>query len=132
MPNRVAENRTNLSLGVDRWHDGTRTLPRPAGRCHARGRHGSGRGSGAVRTIPGCMARHRGPVSLLVVGAGDRGNVYADYARRHPAAARVVAIAEIDPTRRAAFAARHRLPADRSFGDWSEALNAGRLADAVI
>jgi hypothetical protein len=33
-------------------------------------------------------------VSLLIVGAGSRGGTFAGWARRHPAAARVVAVAE--------------------------------------
>ena len=34
------------------------------------------------------------PVTLAVVGAGDRGQTYAEYARQWPRRARVVAVAE--------------------------------------
>ncbi len=78
------------------------------------------------------MPIQRGSVSLLVVGAGDRGNVYADYARMHPDAGHVVAVAEPNSTARAAFAERHALPPARCFSDWTEALAAGRHADAVV
>ena len=78
------------------------------------------------------MPRQRGNVSLLVVGAGDRGNVYADYARTHPDAGRIVAVADPRPDARAAFARRHALSPNRCFTDWTEALTAGRHADAVV
>jgi len=78
------------------------------------------------------MRKQHGSVSLLVVGAGDRGNVYADYVRGHPDAGYVVAVAEPDPAARAAFAERHALPPNRCFPDWTVALDTGRLADAVL
>ena len=34
------------------------------------------------------------PITLLVIGAGQRGQCYADYARLHPDRARVVGVAE--------------------------------------
>jgi predicted dehydrogenase len=70
--------------------------------------------------------------SFLVLGAGSRGNIYAGHLADHPDEGQVVAVAEPDPTRRAAFAARHRLPADKVFETWHEALAQEKLADAVI
>lgn len=69
-------------------------------------------------------------VRLVVAGAGLRGVGYA----RHAAAAgaRVVAVAEPDPVRRAAFAAEFGVPGDRVFGDWRELGAAGRLGDAAV
>src|SRR4029077_9554791 len=40
------------------------------------------------------------PVSLIVVGAGQRGTGYARWARRHPERDTVVAVAEPTPARR--------------------------------
>ena len=34
------------------------------------------------------------PVTLLIIGAGQRGQCYADYARLHPDLAQVVGVAE--------------------------------------
>ena len=72
------------------------------------------------------------PVTLLILGAGSRGSTYADYALNHPAAGEVVAVAEPDAVRRAAFAERHNLPPDRVFADWHSALSQPRLADVAV
>lgn len=70
-------------------------------------------------------------VSLAVAGAGLRG---VNYARRAVEAgrARIVAVAEPDPGRRARFAAEFELPPERTFAGWRELADAGRVADAVI
>lgn len=75
----------------------------------------------------------RAPVTLVLVGAGNRGGtVYGGYALRHPDEARVVALADPDPLKRERLAAEHGVGADRVFADWSSALSHDRLADAVV
>ncbi|HET7723311.1 MAG TPA: Gfo/Idh/MocA family oxidoreductase, partial [Propionibacteriaceae bacterium] len=69
--------------------------------------------------------------TFLVLGAGSRGTAYADHLAQHPDQGQVVAVAEPDPQRRAAFARRHELPPDKVFASWQEALAGPRLADAV-
>ncbi len=71
-------------------------------------------------------------VSVLVVGAGDRGRGYADIIGAHPESGRVVALAEPDAGRREHFAARHGLGRRLVFPDWQAALDAGRIAKAVL
>ncbi|GAA4445545.1 Gfo/Idh/MocA family protein [Phytohabitans houttuyneae] len=70
-------------------------------------------------------------VRLVVAGAGLRG---IGYARRAAASgrARVVAVAEPDPGRRAQFAAEFGIPAERAFTDWHDLAAAGRIGDAVV
>ncbi|GAA1602745.1 Gfo/Idh/MocA family oxidoreductase [Saccharothrix algeriensis] len=69
-------------------------------------------------------------VRLVVAGAGLRG---IGYARRAAATgARVVAVAEPDPARRAAFAAEFGVPAEHVYADWADLAGAGRLAEAVV
>lgn len=70
-------------------------------------------------------------VTLAVIGAGLRGAGYARLAR-DAGFAEVVAVAEPDQGRRAAFAAEHDIPAEHAFADWRDLLAGGRLADAVI
>ena len=72
------------------------------------------------------------PVSLLIAGAGSRGSTFADWVRRHPDEARVVAVAEPRAVYRDRLADAHDIPEDRRFADWREAAAAGRLADAVV
>jgi predicted dehydrogenase len=72
------------------------------------------------------------PVSLIVVGAGQRGTGYARWARRHPDRASVVAVAEPSPLRRTRLAAEHGIPAGDAVADWTELAGRRKLADAVL
>ena len=72
------------------------------------------------------------PVSLIVVGAGQRGTGYARWARRHPDRASVVAVAEPTQVRRDRLAAEHGIAPPNTVGDWRELAARGRLADAVL
>jgi predicted dehydrogenase len=72
------------------------------------------------------------PVTLAVVGAGNRGNAHGDWALANPDRARVVAVAEPRDVRRGRFAARHGLAPGATFGGWRELAHRGRMADAVL
>ena len=72
------------------------------------------------------------PVSLIVVGAGQRGTGYARWVRRHPNRAAVVAVAEPSPVRRTGLAAEHGISPENAVTDWTELAGRGRLADAVL
>jgi predicted dehydrogenase len=79
--------------------------------------------------------RHRElkqPVRTLLLGAGHRGSLYADYAVRFPREMRVAAVADPNPHRRHAIAVNHSLPPERQFHHWRDALDQPRLADAAI
>jgi len=71
-------------------------------------------------------------VTLAIIGAGNRGRVYAGFAERHPEIARVVAIAEPRPFQRERLRALHGVPAERSFSSWEEPAALPRMADAVV
>ncbi|MFI6601952.1 Gfo/Idh/MocA family protein [Nonomuraea sp. NPDC050536] len=71
------------------------------------------------------------PVSIAVVGAGMRGQIYARNAVVD-GRARIVAVAEPDPARRAAFAAEFDVPAEGLFEGWAELAAVPKLADAVV
>lgn len=73
------------------------------------------------------------PVTLAVLGAGDRGRgTYGRWALDHPERARVVAVADPDPDRRSAMAAEHGIPPETTAADWRDLLTRPGLADAVI
>jgi predicted dehydrogenase len=72
------------------------------------------------------------PVTLAVIGAGNRGSGHAGWALAHPDRARVVAVAEPRDVRRERLAAAHGLPAGAAFASWRELAERGRLADAVL
>ncbi len=70
-------------------------------------------------------------VTLAVVGGGLRGLTYARRAHA-TGAGRVVAVAEPDPARRAAFAAEFGIAPDQAHPGWKELAAAGRVADAAV
>ena len=71
------------------------------------------------------------PVTFLIIGAGQRGQVYAEYARLHPDEARVVGVAEPRDAYRTRLAEAHAVPQENVVADWRDLLRPG-LADAVI
>src|SRR5580658_5131299 len=79
----------------------------------------------------GAMAM-AGPVTMAVLGAGARGNVFAGFAAQFPGRARVVAVADPRADRRDALADRLGVAAGRRLSDWRDLASSERLADAVI
>jgi predicted dehydrogenase len=73
------------------------------------------------------------PVTLAILGAGDRGRgTYGRWTLEHPERARVVAVADPDPERRATMATAHGVVSEATTADWRELLQRPRLADAVV
>jgi predicted dehydrogenase len=72
------------------------------------------------------------PVSLVVIGAGQRGTGYAGWVRRHPDRAFVVGVAEPREVPRARLVAEHGIAAGNAAADWRQLAARGRLADAVL
>ncbi|MER7172569.1 Gfo/Idh/MocA family protein [Streptomyces mesophilus] len=72
------------------------------------------------------------PVTLLVIGAGDRGTGHARWALDHPDRARVVAVAEPRAVRRERFAAAHGIAAVDAVDDWRALAARPKSADAVL
>ncbi|MBQ7195160.1 MAG: Gfo/Idh/MocA family oxidoreductase [Bacteroidales bacterium] len=71
-------------------------------------------------------------LKVAIVGAGNRGRVYARYAQSYPAAMKVVAVSDINPERLEAMSDTHGVVESRRFGDFHEILSAGKIADAMI
>ena len=72
------------------------------------------------------------PVTVAVVGAGDRSRLYVKYAQQHPDQLRVVAVAEPHAARRNRMAEEHGVPEANRFDSWAALAARPRLADAVI
>ncbi len=72
------------------------------------------------------------PISLLIIGAGNRGAGYASYARLHPDQVRIAGVADPRLPYRQAIADTYDVPADYVFADWRDAAARARFADAVI
>ncbi len=72
------------------------------------------------------------PVELLIVGAGSRGTIYAEYAIEHPELARVVGVAEPRAFFRARIAEKHHLSPEHAVTDWRQLAKRPKFADAVV
>ncbi len=72
------------------------------------------------------------PVSVIVLGAGERGKIYADYALTHPDRIKVVGVAEPRRHQRMNMVEAHRIPDENIFEDWAAVFKRERFADAVI
>ena len=71
-------------------------------------------------------------VRVIIIGAGDRGTVYASYAAQHPDQLKIVAIAELRESYRNRMAKVHGIEATHLFSDWRELINHDIEADGVV
>ncbi len=79
--------------------------------------------------------RHRKlvrPITCVVAGAGNRGNVYARYALRHPDEMTVVGVAEPIELRRARFVKKFAIDPKFAFTTWEHIFERGKFADVVV
>jgi predicted dehydrogenase len=72
------------------------------------------------------------PVTLAVIGAGNRGRTFSRFAEQFPDRARVVAVADPRTDRRDDLADRLGVASAGRFGDWQALAAHDRLADAVV
>lgn len=71
-------------------------------------------------------------IRAAVIGAGDRGTLYSQYALKFPNQLQIVTIAEPDTTRRTQFADLHSIPEPYQFDSWDKLFRQPKLCDAVI
>jgi predicted dehydrogenase len=72
------------------------------------------------------------PVTLLIIGGGSRGAVYAEFAARHPDLARVVGVAEPREFHRERLLQRHEMAPANAVSDWRALADRPRFADAAV
>lgn len=72
------------------------------------------------------------PVSVILIGAGHRGNIYADYAIEHSDEMEIAAVAEWNQTRLKKFQKKFKLSDERCYTYWNEIFSKKKFADAVI
>ena len=70
--------------------------------------------------------------TLAVLGAGLRGNIYAEYFLENPGVGTVTAVAEPDAERLNAFAEKHGIPEQGRFLACEEFLSKPKMCDAVL
>jgi len=72
------------------------------------------------------------PVTAVVAGAGNRGNVYGGYALQFPAELDIVGVAEPIPIRLSRYSAKHEIDPAYQFRTWEHIFDVPKFADAVI
>jgi len=71
-------------------------------------------------------------IKAILLGAGQRGNAYCDYAVNHPSELQIIGVAEPDSIRRRDFQTKHNIPDVDCFNTWEDVFARGKWADAVI
>ncbi len=74
----------------------------------------------------------KNPARVILIGAGDRGGIYASFASKRPQELKIVAVADPSKERRERIAAAHRIPDSNVFSSWSDILERPRMADGAI
>jgi predicted dehydrogenase len=72
------------------------------------------------------------PITAITCGAGNRGNVYGDYALEHPDQLDIVGVAEPIPIRQERYAKQHGIVAKNRFLTWEHVFERPKFADAII
>ncbi len=72
------------------------------------------------------------PVSAVIIGAGGRGQTYAQFSQENPQRLQIVGVAEPRQWNRQAMADTYHLPPEAVFNDWQALAARPRLADAAI
>jgi predicted dehydrogenase len=72
------------------------------------------------------------PLTAVVLGAGNRGNVYAAYSKKFPDELKIVGVAEPIELRRKRFSEQYNIPAKYQWITWEHALQIPKFADVLI
>jgi predicted dehydrogenase len=70
-------------------------------------------------------------ITLAIIGAGKRGEAYANYAKLHPDRLQIVAVAEPRPVLRDRMAAAYQIPAECCYDGYEAFATEPKLCDAV-
>ncbi|XP_071945067.1 putative oxidoreductase YteT isoform X2 [Antedon mediterranea] len=71
-------------------------------------------------------------ITAVIVGAGNRGQMYAEFSRIHPERFKVVAVADPKKFARTYIQKRYKLTDERVFEDFNDILKLEKLADCVV
>ncbi len=72
------------------------------------------------------------PVTAITLGAGNRGNVYGNYASKYPEQLDIVGVAEPIKIRNDRYLKQHDIPKKHSFVTWEHVFEMPKFADAII
>lgn len=72
------------------------------------------------------------PITAIIVGAGHRAIIYADYSLKHPDELKIVGIAEPDEARVADAVSKYGIPKENCFKNADELAEHDKFADVII
>ncbi len=72
------------------------------------------------------------PVTAITCGAGNRGNVYGNFAVQYPEQLDIVGVAEPIPLRNERYARKHAIAPEYRFTTWEDVFKKPKFADAII
>ncbi len=72
------------------------------------------------------------PVTAITLGAGNRGNVYGNFAVKFPNLLKIVGVAEPVALRNERYATKHQIDAKNRFDTWERVFERPKFADAII
>ncbi|PVV02939.1 hypothetical protein BB560_002594 [Smittium megazygosporum] len=73
-----------------------------------------------------------GPVKVVVIGAGNRGSIYAGYAKLSPEKMQVVGVVDRNELKRARMMRQYDIPPEHTFSSVEEFAEFPKYADAVV
>jgi predicted dehydrogenase len=71
-------------------------------------------------------------ITVILIGAGARGQIYSNYALEHPEELKIVAVAEPNVKRREKLCETHGIPLANQYDSWEMLLEKPLMADAAI
>lgn len=72
------------------------------------------------------------PITAITCGAGNRGNVYGNYAINYPDQLDIIGVAEPIPVRNERYAKKHNIKEENRFKTWEDVFKRPKFADAII
>ena len=71
-------------------------------------------------------------ITAIIIGAGNRGRLYASYAKKYPEHMKVVGVSDILESRCLDMAQKHDVPQENRFGHYKEVFTKPKFADVVV
>jgi len=72
------------------------------------------------------------PIEIIVIGAGQRGNAYAEFAKSNPHEIKIIGVAEPHEIRRNDFCKKYNICVDNCLYTWEDVFKREKWADAVM
>lgn len=72
------------------------------------------------------------PITVIIIGAGNRGYAYSKYVKKFPELVKIVGVCDMNDFRRNRMATEHNIPAENQYKDFHDILSRPKFADAAV